>query len=96
MRCLILLLPLTPELQNLVRFLCQNETHDNSSLRISDPKFAAVPTYPVVLPFKLDDNDVNLFVERVKPPAIPGLPPLNPNKMVCVYHQCQMHIFTLR
>ncbi|KAF9531041.1 peroxisomal dehydratase [Crepidotus variabilis] len=47
-----------------------------------DPKFAAIPTYPVVLPFKLTDTDVNLFVERMKGPKIPGMPPSNPNKTV--------------
>ena len=65
-------------------------TGDNSSLTYSDPKFAAVPTYPVVLPFKLDDTDVNLFVERVKLPPIPGMPPANPNKTVRTYHSSKM------
>jgi len=47
-----------------------------------DPNFAAIPTYPVVLPFKLNDYDVNLFSERMKVRSVPGLPPLNPNRVV--------------
>jgi peroxisomal enoyl-CoA hydratase 2 len=47
-----------------------------------DPKFAALPTYPVVLPFKLTDTDVNLFIERMKPATIPGMPKTDPNRSV--------------
>ncbi|KAF4613344.1 hypothetical protein D9613_011021 [Agrocybe pediades] len=47
-----------------------------------DPNFSAVPTYPVVLALKGADTDVNLFSERVKGRPIPGMPPLNPNRVV--------------
>ncbi|KIM41382.1 hypothetical protein M413DRAFT_445398 [Hebeloma cylindrosporum] len=47
-----------------------------------DPGFAAIPTYPVVLPLKGDGTDVNLFSERVKGRPIPGMPPLDPNRVV--------------
>lgn len=47
-----------------------------------DPNFAALPTYPVVLQLKGADQDVNLFADRVKGRPIPGLPPLNPNRVV--------------
>ncbi|KAF8888845.1 peroxisomal dehydratase [Infundibulicybe gibba] len=47
-----------------------------------DKSFSAIPTYPVVLQFKGDDQDVNLFAERVKGRPIPGMPPLDPNRMV--------------
>jgi hypothetical protein len=47
-----------------------------------DPNFAAIPTYPVVLMLKGADNDLNLFSERVKGRPIPGMPPLNPNRVV--------------
>ncbi|KAK7042573.1 putative enoyl-CoA hydratase 2 [Favolaschia claudopus] len=41
-----------------------------------DPSFAAMPTYPVVLPFKGDSQELNLFAERMgKPP--PGMPKSN-------------------
>lgn len=49
---------------------------------LSDPNFSALPTYPVVLALKGADTDVNLFKERIKGPPIPGLPPLNPNRVV--------------
>ncbi|KDR77105.1 hypothetical protein GALMADRAFT_139128 [Galerina marginata CBS 339.88] len=47
-----------------------------------DPNFAAIPTYPVVLQLKGADTDLNLFSERVKGRPIPGMPPLNPNRVV--------------
>jgi peroxisomal enoyl-CoA hydratase 2 len=47
-----------------------------------DPNFAALPTYPVVLQLKGADQDVNLFTDRVKGRPIPGLPPLNPKRVV--------------
>jgi len=50
-------------------------------LRI-DPGFAALPTYPVVLGLKGADQDLNLFSERVKGRPIPGLPTLDPNRVV--------------
>ena len=48
----------------------------------TDKSFAPIPTYPVVLPLKGDDQDVNLFSERVKGMPIPGLPHLDPNRIV--------------
>ncbi|KAF9011926.1 peroxisomal dehydratase [Cyathus striatus] len=45
-------------------------------------KFAAIPTYPVVLALKGADQDVNLFAERIKGRPIPGMPPLDPNRVV--------------
>ncbi|KAF8153020.1 peroxisomal dehydratase [Crassisporium funariophilum] len=47
-----------------------------------DPNFSALPTYPVVLALKGADTDVNLFTERVKGRPIPGMPPLDPNRVV--------------
>jgi len=47
-----------------------------------DKNFAPLPTYPVVLQLKGDGQDVNLFAERVKGRPIPGLPPMNPNRVV--------------
>jgi peroxisomal enoyl-CoA hydratase 2 len=49
-----------------------------------DPSFAAIPTYPVVLALKGDGKDVNLFSETIKGRPIPGMPPLNPNRVVCL------------
>ncbi|KAG6832194.1 hypothetical protein H0H87_002304 [Tephrocybe sp. NHM501043] len=49
---------------------------------VPDKSFAAIPTYPVVLQLKGDGQDVNLFLERVKGRPIPGMPPLNPNRIV--------------
>lgn len=48
----------------------------------SDPKFSALPTYPVVLALKGADTDVNLFSERIKGPPVPGLPRMDPNRVV--------------
>ena len=48
----------------------------------TDPNFAAIPTYPVVLALKGADNDLNLFSERVKSGPISGLPKLDPNRVV--------------
>ncbi|CAG8519333.1 3353_t:CDS:2 [Paraglomus occultum] len=48
-----------------------------------DKQFAPFPTYPIVLSLKGNTNDVNLFAERTKfGGPIPGLPPLDPNKMI--------------
>ncbi|KIL66063.1 hypothetical protein M378DRAFT_161290 [Amanita muscaria Koide BX008] len=47
-----------------------------------DNDFAALPTYPVVLPFKLADQDVNNFAERMKSGPVPGLPKFDPNRVV--------------
>ncbi|KAG6809634.1 hypothetical protein H0H92_015448 [Tricholoma furcatifolium] len=47
-----------------------------------DKSFAAIPTYPVVLQLKGDEQDVNVFRERVKGRPIPGLPPMDPNRVV--------------
>ncbi|KAJ3774561.1 peroxisomal dehydratase [Lentinula raphanica] len=47
-----------------------------------DPNFAAFPTYPVVLTFKGDSQDVNLFAETMKSSALPGLPAVDLGKSV--------------
>ncbi|PPQ77953.1 hypothetical protein CVT25_015428 [Psilocybe cyanescens] len=47
-----------------------------------DPNFSALPTYPVVLQLKGADSDVNLFSDRIKGRPIPGMPTLNPNRIV--------------
>ncbi|KIY43004.1 peroxisomal dehydratase [Fistulina hepatica ATCC 64428] len=48
-----------------------------------DKSFAAFPTFPVVLPFRGNNADVNNFAETVgKGIPIPGIPPLDPNKIV--------------
>ncbi|KAK2460826.1 hypothetical protein APHAL10511_007296 [Amanita phalloides] len=48
-----------------------------------DDKFTALPTYPVVLPFKLDDQDVNLFADSMRGLSrVPGLPKLDPTRVV--------------
>ncbi|EEB88692.1 hypothetical protein MPER_13326, partial [Moniliophthora perniciosa FA553] len=42
-----------------------------------------LPTYPVVLVFKGDDQDVNLFASRVEGGVkLPGVPKLDPNRIV--------------
>ncbi|KAJ7243599.1 peroxisomal dehydratase [Mycena haematopus] len=45
-----------------------------------DKSFAAMPTYPVVLPFKGDSQELNLFAERVG-----KLPPGMPKSIVAVH-----------
>ncbi|KJA23851.1 hypothetical protein HYPSUDRAFT_560046 [Hypholoma sublateritium FD-334 SS-4] len=47
-----------------------------------DANFSAIPTYPVVLLLKGADVDVNLFADRMQGRPIPGLPKLNPNRIV--------------
>ncbi|KAJ7023440.1 peroxisomal dehydratase [Mycena alexandri] len=47
-----------------------------------DKSFAALPTYPVVLPFKGDSQELNLFAERMMGSPIPGMPKLDPNRVV--------------
>ncbi|TFK75558.1 peroxisomal dehydratase [Pluteus cervinus] len=47
-----------------------------------DKGFTPLPTYPVVLSFKGADQDVNLFAERARSGPIPGMPPLDLNKVV--------------
>ncbi|KAJ6625130.1 peroxisomal dehydratase [Mycena sp. CBHHK59/15] len=47
-----------------------------------DKSFAALPTYPVVLPFKGDSQELNLFADKMGKQALPGMPPLDPNKVV--------------
>lgn len=48
----------------------------------SDPNFSAIPTYPVVLALKGADTDVNLFSQRIKGRPIPGMPPMDPKRVV--------------
>jgi peroxisomal enoyl-CoA hydratase 2 len=47
-----------------------------------DKSFSPLPTYPVVLTFKGDDQDTNVFVERAKSTPLPGLPQGDPNRTV--------------
>ncbi|PBK63755.1 peroxisomal dehydratase [Armillaria solidipes] len=48
-----------------------------------DPKFSALPTYPVVLALKGAEQDVNLFASRAKGSVqVPGIPSMDPNKML--------------
>ncbi|TDL27701.1 hypothetical protein BD410DRAFT_835015 [Rickenella mellea] len=47
-----------------------------------DKDFAPFPTYPVVLPFKGNDQELNLFSERFDGRAIPGLPNFDTNRVV--------------
>ncbi|KAJ3819706.1 peroxisomal dehydratase [Lentinula raphanica] len=49
---------------------------------VYDPNFAALPTYPVVLTFKGDSQELNLFADRMKGNDIPGLPRVDPNRIV--------------
>ncbi|KAJ4489917.1 peroxisomal dehydratase [Lentinula aciculospora] len=46
------------------------------------PNFAALPTYPVVLTFKGDSQELNLFADRMKGSDIPGMPRVDPNRIV--------------
>ena len=50
-------------------------------LKDADKSFAALPTYPVVLMLKGDSQELNNFASQLGKP-IPGLPPLDLNKMV--------------
>lgn len=54
--------------------------------KYEDKNFSPIPTYPVVLQLKGDGQDVNLFAERVKGRPIPGLPPMDPNRVVRGFH----------
>ncbi|CAK5267375.1 unnamed protein product [Mycena citricolor] len=47
-----------------------------------DKSFAAIPTYPVVLSFKGDSQELNLFAKAAIGTPVPGMPPLNINKLV--------------
>lgn len=47
-----------------------------------DENFSALPTYPVVLQLKGDGQDVNSFSERLKREPVPGLPNLDPNRVI--------------
>jgi hypothetical protein len=63
----------------------------------ADKSFAAIPTYPVVLSFKGDSQELNLFASRMgKPP--PGMPPVDLDKMVscpCTRVQTLMYANTV-
>ncbi|KAF5389617.1 hypothetical protein D9757_004217 [Collybiopsis confluens] len=45
-------------------------------------EFRAFPTYPVVLTFKGESQELNVFADRMKGDKVPGLPPADPNKIV--------------
>jgi hypothetical protein len=44
-----------------------------------------MPTYPVVLPLKGDNQEINLFSERIQGRAVPSMPRLDPNRVVRGY-----------
>jgi peroxisomal enoyl-CoA hydratase 2 len=48
----------------------------------TDPNFAAFPTYPVILYFKGDSQELNLFSEIAKTDSLPGLPKADLGKLV--------------
>ncbi|KAJ3905521.1 peroxisomal dehydratase [Lentinula edodes] len=47
-----------------------------------NPNFAALPTYPVVLTSKGNSQELNLFADRMKGDNIPGMPRVDPNRIV--------------
>lgn len=47
-----------------------------------DPKFTALPFYPIVLPLKGSGSDVNSYKERSSGAPTPGVPPFDGNKLV--------------
>ncbi|KAF7968157.1 hypothetical protein HWV62_31738 [Athelia sp. TMB] len=47
-----------------------------------DKAWAPLPTYPVVLGLKGDDDDVTLFTSKGRTSNVPGLPKLNPARVV--------------
>ncbi|KAJ7206509.1 peroxisomal dehydratase [Mycena pura] len=49
---------------------------------VYDKSFAPLPTFPVVLPFKGDSQELNLFAERMMGQPIPSMPRLDPNRVV--------------
>ncbi|KKK18205.1 hypothetical protein P175DRAFT_0435708 [Aspergillus ochraceoroseus IBT 24754] len=46
------------------------------------PKFAVFPTYPIILPFKLTDQEVTDFYARSKATPIPGVPTFDARRVV--------------
>ncbi|KAJ4495698.1 HotDog domain-containing protein [Lentinula edodes] len=60
----------------------KDDSDDLSFIYELDPNFAAFPTYPVVLTFKGDSQELNLFAETMKSSALPGLPPVDLGKSV--------------
>ncbi|KAL4789166.1 HotDog domain-containing protein [Aspergillus venezuelensis] len=46
------------------------------------PNFAVFPTYPIILPFKLTDQEVTDFYARSKGSPIPGVPSFDPKRVV--------------
>ncbi|KAL4947160.1 HotDog domain-containing protein [Aspergillus filifer] len=46
------------------------------------PNFAVFPTYPIILPFKLTDQEVTDFYARSKGTPIPGVPAFDPKRVV--------------
>ncbi|KAE8222959.1 hypothetical protein CF319_g3924 [Tilletia indica] len=56
---------------------------DLSYVYEGNPNWRPFPTYPLVLPLRGDDDDVNVFAERISGRAkLPGFPSLNPNTIV--------------
>ncbi|KIK39538.1 hypothetical protein CY34DRAFT_808163 [Suillus luteus UH-Slu-Lm8-n1] len=57
--------------------------HDELSLvYVLNKSWGPLPTYPVVLGLKGDDQDVTLFAAKSSAQPLPGLPKLNPNRVV--------------
>ncbi|KAH8427057.1 uncharacterized protein LDX57_004775 [Aspergillus melleus] len=46
------------------------------------PNFAVFPTYPIILPFKLTDQEVTDFYARQKSHPVPGIPAFDPKRAV--------------
>jgi len=47
-----------------------------------DKSWGPLPTYPVVLGLKGDDQDISLFADKARGEALPGLPKLNYKRVV--------------
>jgi peroxisomal enoyl-CoA hydratase 2 len=58
-----------------------------------DKSFGPLPTYPVVLNLKGDTQELNLFAQRAKSEPAPGMPPMDPNRVVraCQYVHLALH-----
>ncbi|OAL23779.1 hypothetical protein AYO22_06098 [Fonsecaea multimorphosa] len=46
------------------------------------PKFAVFPTYSIILPFKLTDEEVTDYFARQSLPSVPGMPKFDPKRGV--------------
>lgn len=62
--------------------MCEARADPISPRQELHPKFAAFPTYPIILPFKLTDTEVTDFYARQSATAIPDVPKLDPRRVV--------------